>query len=129
MHAGTPSTLQATALTKGEIMTLSLPLGVVWIYSWINGKTFLDMSIKVCYKLALISSSFLLMVVVMMILCSLFFYLSTSHCYSDFIANISVHKQFFPDEEDQKGAAKALMRLQDTYHLDSESFSKGRLPG
>ncbi|XP_053543986.1 prolyl 4-hydroxylase subunit alpha-2 isoform X1 [Ictalurus punctatus] len=47
----------------------------------------------------------------------------------DFIANISVHKQFFPDEEDQKGAAKALMRLQDTYHLDSESFSKGRLPG
>ncbi|XP_046723946.1 prolyl 4-hydroxylase subunit alpha-2 isoform X2 [Silurus meridionalis] len=46
-----------------------------------------------------------------------------------FISNISVHKQFFPDEEDQKGAAKALMRLQDTYHLDSESFSKGRLPG
>ncbi|XP_060791849.1 prolyl 4-hydroxylase subunit alpha-2-like isoform X2 [Neoarius graeffei] len=46
-----------------------------------------------------------------------------------FISNISVHKQFFPDEEDQKGAAKALMRLQDTYHLDSESFSKGKLPG
>lgn len=42
---------------------------------------------------------------------------------------MSMHRQFFPDEEDQTGAAKALMRLQDTYHLDSESFSKGKLPG
>ena len=42
---------------------------------------------------------------------------------------MSVHRQFFPDEEDEKGAAKALMRLQDTYKLDSESFSKGKLPG
>ncbi|XP_061106308.1 prolyl 4-hydroxylase subunit alpha-2 isoform X5 [Conger conger] len=46
-----------------------------------------------------------------------------------FIANMSVHRQYFPDEEDQKGAAKALMRLQDTYKLDSESISQGRLPG
>ncbi|XP_076024955.1 prolyl 4-hydroxylase subunit alpha-2-like isoform X2 [Genypterus blacodes] len=46
-----------------------------------------------------------------------------------FISNMSVHRQYFPDEEDQKGAAKALMRLQDTYQLDSESFSKGKLPG
>ncbi|XP_056140486.1 prolyl 4-hydroxylase subunit alpha-2-like isoform X2 [Lampris incognitus] len=46
-----------------------------------------------------------------------------------FISNMSVHRQFFPDEEDEKGAAKALMRLQDTYRLDSESFSKGKLPG
>lgn len=46
-----------------------------------------------------------------------------------FISNISVHRQFFPDQEDEKGAAKALMRLQDTYNLDSESFSKGKLPG
>ncbi|KAJ8266831.1 hypothetical protein GJAV_G00135170 [Gymnothorax javanicus] len=46
-----------------------------------------------------------------------------------FIANMSVHRPYFPDEEDEKGAAKALMRLQDTYRLDSESFSKGRLPG
>ncbi|XP_066572969.1 prolyl 4-hydroxylase subunit alpha-2 isoform X2 [Amia ocellicauda] len=46
-----------------------------------------------------------------------------------FISNISVHRQFFPDEEDEKGAAKALMRLQDTYKLDPESISKGRLPG
>ncbi len=46
-----------------------------------------------------------------------------------FISNMSVHRQSFPDEEDEKGAAKALMRLQDTYKLDSESFSKGKLPG
>uniref|UniRef100_A0A9J7YTR7 procollagen-proline 4-dioxygenase n=2 Tax=Cyprinus carpio TaxID=7962 RepID=A0A9J7YTR7_CYPCA len=46
-----------------------------------------------------------------------------------FISNMSVHRQYFPDEEDEKGAAKALIRLQDTYKLDSESFSKGKLPG
>ncbi|XP_049599412.1 prolyl 4-hydroxylase subunit alpha-2 isoform X3 [Syngnathus scovelli] len=46
-----------------------------------------------------------------------------------FISNMTMHKQYFPDEEDEKGAAKALMRLQDTYQLDSEDFSKGRLPG
>lgn len=46
-----------------------------------------------------------------------------------FISNMSIHRQFFPDEEDQTGAARALMRLQDTYQLDSEAFSKGKLPG
>uniref|UniRef100_A0A8C6PQX8 procollagen-proline 4-dioxygenase n=1 Tax=Nothobranchius furzeri TaxID=105023 RepID=A0A8C6PQX8_NOTFU len=46
-----------------------------------------------------------------------------------FVANMSVHRQYFPDAEDQTGAAKALMRLQDTYQLDSEAFSKGKLPG
>ncbi|KAM9846532.1 prolyl 4-hydroxylase subunit alpha-2 isoform 3-T3 [Aulostomus maculatus] len=47
----------------------------------------------------------------------------------EFISNMSMHRQFFPDEEDETGAAKALMRLQDTYQLDSEAFSKGKLPG
>lgn len=42
---------------------------------------------------------------------------------------MSVHRQYFPDEEDETGAAKALMRLQDTYQLDSEAFSRGKLPG
>lgn len=42
---------------------------------------------------------------------------------------MSTHRQYFPDEEDEMGAAKALMRLQDTYQLDSEAFSKGKLPG
>ncbi|XP_029439710.1 prolyl 4-hydroxylase subunit alpha-2 isoform X1 [Rhinatrema bivittatum] len=46
-----------------------------------------------------------------------------------FIANLTVQRQFFPSEEDEKGAAKALMRLQDTYKLDSDTISKGRFPG
>ncbi|EPY81668.1 Prolyl 4-hydroxylase alpha-2 subunit precursor isoform 4-like protein [Camelus ferus] len=46
-----------------------------------------------------------------------------------FIANLSVQRQFFPTEEDETGAAKALMRLQDTYKLDPDTISKGELPG
>uniref|UniRef100_A0A3Q3WK13 procollagen-proline 4-dioxygenase n=1 Tax=Mola mola TaxID=94237 RepID=A0A3Q3WK13_MOLML len=46
-----------------------------------------------------------------------------------FISNMSMHRQYFPDAEDETGAAKALMRLQDTYQLDSEAFSRGKLPG
>uniref|UniRef100_A0A8C5GEJ3 procollagen-proline 4-dioxygenase n=1 Tax=Gouania willdenowi TaxID=441366 RepID=A0A8C5GEJ3_GOUWI len=46
-----------------------------------------------------------------------------------FISNMSVHRQYFPDQDDETGAAKALMRLQDTYQLDSEAFSRGKLPG
>uniref|UniRef100_A0A7N9AUR3 procollagen-proline 4-dioxygenase n=1 Tax=Mastacembelus armatus TaxID=205130 RepID=A0A7N9AUR3_9TELE len=45
-----------------------------------------------------------------------------------FVSNMSMHRQYFPGEEDKTGAAKALMRLQDTYQLDSEAFSKGKLP-
>ncbi|XP_016157145.1 PREDICTED: prolyl 4-hydroxylase subunit alpha-2 isoform X3 [Ficedula albicollis] len=46
-----------------------------------------------------------------------------------FIANLTIQRQFFPTEEDETGAAKALMRLQDTYKLDSETLSRGKLPG
>ncbi|KAM6222931.1 prolyl 4-hydroxylase subunit alpha-2 [Rhynchocyon petersi] len=46
-----------------------------------------------------------------------------------FIANFSVQRQFFPTDEDEMGAAKALMRLQDTYKLDPDTISKGELPG
>ncbi|XP_054611799.1 prolyl 4-hydroxylase subunit alpha-2 isoform X2 [Dunckerocampus dactyliophorus] len=46
-----------------------------------------------------------------------------------FISNMTAHRQYFPDQDDETGAAKALMRLQDTYRLDSEAFSKGKLPG
>ncbi|XP_032995952.1 prolyl 4-hydroxylase subunit alpha-2 isoform X1 [Lacerta agilis] len=46
-----------------------------------------------------------------------------------FIANLTIHRQFFPNEEDETGAAKALMRLQDTYKLDPETISKGAFPG
>ncbi|NWY01877.1 P4HA2 hydroxylase, partial [Nothoprocta ornata] len=46
-----------------------------------------------------------------------------------FIANLTIQRQFFPTEEDETGAAKALMRLQDTYRLDPETLSRGNLPG
>uniref|UniRef100_A0A8D2LEQ2 procollagen-proline 4-dioxygenase n=1 Tax=Varanus komodoensis TaxID=61221 RepID=A0A8D2LEQ2_VARKO len=46
-----------------------------------------------------------------------------------FIANLTIQRQFFPSEEDETGAAKALMRLQDTYKLDPETISKGEFPG
>uniref|UniRef100_A0A8C0BKI2 procollagen-proline 4-dioxygenase n=1 Tax=Buteo japonicus TaxID=224669 RepID=A0A8C0BKI2_9AVES len=45
-----------------------------------------------------------------------------------FIANLTIQRQFFPTEEDETGAAKALMRLQDTYKLDPETLSRGNLP-
>lgn len=46
-----------------------------------------------------------------------------------FVANLSVQRQFFPTDEDESGAAKALMRLQDTYKLDPDTISRGELPG
>ncbi|OCT87786.1 prolyl 4-hydroxylase subunit alpha-2 isoform X1 [Xenopus laevis] len=46
-----------------------------------------------------------------------------------FIANLTFQKEYFPTEEDEKGAAKALMRLQDTYKLDPDIIAKGKLPG
>ncbi|XP_075050391.1 prolyl 4-hydroxylase subunit alpha-2-like, partial [Mixophyes fleayi] len=45
-----------------------------------------------------------------------------------FIANLTMQREFFPSEEDETGAAKALMRLQDTYRLDPDVFAKGHLP-
>lgn len=55
---------------------------------------------------------------------------SCSHSHLEgFIANLSVQRQFFPTDEDEMGAAKALMRLQDTYKLDPDTISKGQLPG
>ena len=48
---------------------------------------------------------------------------------ADFIANLSVQRQFFPTDEDETGAAKALMTLQDTYKLGPDTISKGDLPG
>lgn len=53
---------------------------------------------------------------------------SDSHL-EGFIANLSVQRQFFPTDEDEIGAAKALMRLQDTYRLDPDTISRGELPG
>ncbi|KAI1886945.1 hypothetical protein AGOR_G00200990 [Albula goreensis] len=46
-----------------------------------------------------------------------------------FISNLTIQRQYFPSDEDQTGAAKALLRLQDTYRLDTEIISTGNLPG
>ncbi|XP_028288001.1 prolyl 4-hydroxylase subunit alpha-1-like isoform X2 [Parambassis ranga] len=46
-----------------------------------------------------------------------------------FISNLTIQKQYFPNDDDQTGAAKALMRLQDTYQLDTNTISTGDLPG
>ncbi|XP_053307291.1 prolyl 4-hydroxylase subunit alpha-1 isoform X4 [Spea bombifrons] len=46
-----------------------------------------------------------------------------------FISNLTIQRQYFPNDEDQTGAAKALLRLQDTYNLDTETISRGNLPG
>ncbi|XP_071768574.1 prolyl 4-hydroxylase subunit alpha-1-like [Centroberyx gerrardi] len=46
-----------------------------------------------------------------------------------FISNLTIQRQHFPNDDDQTGAAKALMRLQDTYKLDTNVISTGELPG
>ncbi|XP_071318229.1 prolyl 4-hydroxylase subunit alpha-1a isoform X3 [Trachinotus anak] len=46
-----------------------------------------------------------------------------------FISNLTIQRQHFPNDDDQTGAAKALMRLQDTYQLDTNTISTGDLPG
>uniref|UniRef100_A0A8C3A949 Prolyl 4-hydroxylase subunit alpha-1 n=1 Tax=Cyclopterus lumpus TaxID=8103 RepID=A0A8C3A949_CYCLU len=45
-----------------------------------------------------------------------------------FISNLTIQRQHFPTDEDQTGAAKALLRLQDTYRLDANTISTGDLP-
>ncbi|XP_059215556.1 prolyl 4-hydroxylase subunit alpha-1b isoform X3 [Centropristis striata] len=46
-----------------------------------------------------------------------------------FISNLTIQRQYFPTDDDQTGAAKALLRLQDTYRLDANTISTGDLPG
>ncbi|XP_037836803.1 prolyl 4-hydroxylase subunit alpha-1 isoform X2 [Kryptolebias marmoratus] len=46
-----------------------------------------------------------------------------------FVSNLTIQRQHFPNDDDQSGAAKALMRLQDTYRLDTDTISSGQLPG
>ncbi|XP_024118999.2 prolyl 4-hydroxylase subunit alpha-1-like, partial [Oryzias melastigma] len=56
------------------------------------------------------------------------FYISCC-IFSGFISNLTIQRQYFPTDEDQTGAAKALLRLQDTYKLDANTISTGDLPG
>lgn len=65
---------------------------------------------------------------------NLFFLFSLSSSFffcgvSVFISNLTIQRQYFPNDDDQTGAAKALMRLQDTYQLDTNAISTGELPG
>ncbi|XP_042336919.1 prolyl 4-hydroxylase subunit alpha-1-like, partial [Plectropomus leopardus] len=46
-----------------------------------------------------------------------------------FISNLTIKRQYFPNDDDQTGAAKALTRLLDTYKLDTNIISTGQLPG
>ncbi|XP_057214475.1 prolyl 4-hydroxylase subunit alpha-1a [Triplophysa rosa] len=46
-----------------------------------------------------------------------------------FISNLTIQRQHFPNDEDQTGAGRALIRLQDTYQLDTQTISSGDLPG
>ena len=55
--------------------------------------------------------------------------MSISVLLSGFISNLTLQRQHFPTDEDQTGAAKALLRLQDTYRLDTNTISTGDLPG
>ncbi|KAG8185444.1 hypothetical protein JTE90_022375 [Oedothorax gibbosus] len=45
------------------------------------------------------------------------------------IENITLQALKFPDDEDLKGAASALMRLQDTYLLDTTKLANGDISG
>uniref|UniRef100_A0A8C5A9I4 Prolyl 4-hydroxylase subunit alpha-1 n=1 Tax=Gadus morhua TaxID=8049 RepID=A0A8C5A9I4_GADMO len=45
-----------------------------------------------------------------------------------FISNLTMQRKHFPTEDDQTGAAKALLRLQDTYHLETNTIATGNLP-
>ncbi|CAG0885330.1 unnamed protein product [Cyprideis torosa] len=49
----------------------------------------------------------------------------------DYLYNITLQKAGvrFPDEEDLTGAAVALMRLQETYNLDTAAIAEGRIKG
>ncbi|XP_051925528.1 prolyl 4-hydroxylase subunit alpha-1-like isoform X2 [Hippocampus zosterae] len=46
-----------------------------------------------------------------------------------FVSNLTSRNEDLPDEGDLTGGAEALLRLQDTYQLDSDTMAKGELPG
>lgn len=50
---------------------------------------------------------------------------------SEFLENVTNYRDVlkFPSDEDLNGAAVALMRLQDTYKLDTASVARGELNG
>ena len=53
------------------------------------------------------------------------------NAFAVYIQNITQHRSSlrFPSEEDLNGAAVALMRLQDTYKLDTHALAEGKVLG
>uniref|UniRef100_UPI00358E9E64 prolyl 4-hydroxylase subunit alpha-1-like n=1 Tax=Myxine glutinosa TaxID=7769 RepID=UPI00358E9E64 len=53
-----------------------------------------------------------------------------AHNYThEFLSSLSANREIFPSDEDRLGAAKALIRLQDTYRLPPPSLAAGEIPG
>uniref|UniRef100_A0A8C4R5B4 Prolyl 4-hydroxylase, alpha polypeptide I b n=1 Tax=Eptatretus burgeri TaxID=7764 RepID=A0A8C4R5B4_EPTBU len=53
-----------------------------------------------------------------------------AHNYThEFLSSLSANREIFPNDEDRQGAAKALLRLQDTYRLAPPSLAAGEIPG
>lgn len=50
---------------------------------------------------------------------------------TEYVQNITQYRNIlkFPSDEDLNGAAVALLRLQDTYQLDTSSVARGKLNG
>ncbi|XP_077594606.1 prolyl 4-hydroxylase subunit alpha-1-like [Stigmatopora nigra] len=53
----------------------------------------------------------------------------STNLFGAFISKLEAGRENFPNENDQKGAAEALLRLQDTYELDTDTLANGKLPG
>jgi len=47
----------------------------------------------------------------------------------EFMSSLTTRTTVFPDTEDLSGAAEALLRLQDTYALDTHRIASGDLMG
>ncbi|XP_022104753.1 prolyl 4-hydroxylase subunit alpha-1-like isoform X2 [Acanthaster planci] len=48
---------------------------------------------------------------------------------TNYLVNISQYRDYFPANEDLKGAGAALLRLQDTYKLDTKAIADGNIEG
>jgi prolyl 4-hydroxylase len=46
-----------------------------------------------------------------------------------FLERVNEKAEFFPDNDDLSGAAQALLRLQDTYRLDTTKIATGDIQG
>ena len=51
------------------------------------------------------------------------------HIFSVFLTNFSIKREYFPNEDDVKGSAQAIMRLQDTYKLNTHDIARGFIKG